>query len=125
MNYKLQSNYEAKILFEASVAIDGTSYLIIYGEHVNGNFCCVPEQGWGCEMSDPSDTFYNSRSLINSGAPETIATYISQAIKDKSDELEANQKEFEAQNNDRALIEQLKSDTANRDRSDNGPAISI
>ncbi|MGN0569276.1 MAG: DUF6618 family protein [Candidatus Fimenecus sp.] len=118
MSFKIQSSYEAHILFEASVAINGTSYLVIYGEHVNGNFCCVPDHGWGCEMADPSDVFYNSRNLVNCGAPETVAPYIAQSIKAKAEELKATEKNSVTEQIDRALMEQLKADTEKRTTGD-------
>ncbi|MDE6021567.1 MAG: hypothetical protein K2H01_11305 [Ruminococcus sp.] len=84
MDYKIETNYNANILFEASVAVQGQSYLVIYGEHINGYFCCIPSHGWGCEMSEPSDVFYNSQSLVNCGVPEEIAKALANSIKERS-----------------------------------------
>lgn len=82
MNAKIQASYPAQVHFEISVTIAGESYLIIYGEHINGNFCCVPDRGWGCEMTEPSDLYYNSSKLQSCGAKKEIADSISKAIKE-------------------------------------------
>ena len=43
MDYKIEKIYNtnAKVLFEISVNVKGMPYLVIYGEHVNGNFCSM------------------------------------------------------------------------------------
>ena len=51
MGFKIENIFKAKTVFEANISIGGCTYLIIYGEHINGAFCCIPNWGWGCEMS--------------------------------------------------------------------------
>lgn len=114
MDFKIETNYNANVLFETSVAMNGQSYLVIYGEHINGNFCCVPEQGWGCEMAEPSDVFYNSRSLVNCGAPEEVADALAKAIAQRSKEPDLSHEALTTSLVDRALAEQMKADTENR-----------
>lgn len=57
--------YDCKALFEITVEYKGGSYLLIYGKHINGYFCCLPMLGLSCEMSNPHDTFYNAGKLIS------------------------------------------------------------
>lgn len=54
MNYKIERKFKATALCEFSVTIGGFSYLVIFGKHINGYYCCVPNFGWGCEMAEPS-----------------------------------------------------------------------
>ncbi|MBQ9713703.1 MAG: hypothetical protein IJV83_00080 [Clostridia bacterium] len=75
--------YNAQVLFEISADVRGDSYLVIYGKHVNGYFCCIPNWGIGCEMAEPSDIFYNTEKLLFAKCPKysakDIATYIQKA----------------------------------------------
>lgn len=92
MNAKIQASYQANVHFEISLSIAGESYLVIYGEHINGNFCCVPDRGWGCEMTDPFDTFYNANKLQTCGADSDISTSIANAIKETADKYAEKRK---------------------------------
>lgn len=114
MDFKLETNYNANVLFETSVAVNGQSYLVIYGEHINGNFCCVPAYGWGCEMAEPSEVFYNSRSLVNCGAPKDVADALAKAIAQRSKEPDLSHEALTTSLVDRALAEQMKADMENR-----------
>ena len=64
---KTTTIYKGSVLFEANIEANGCSYLVIYGKHVNGYFMCIPNFGFGCEMSDPADMFWNCESMINAG----------------------------------------------------------
>ena len=55
--------FEATVLFEATIDTCGSCYLVIYGRHVNGYFCAIPNFGISCEMAEPNDTFYNMERL--------------------------------------------------------------
>jgi hypothetical protein len=92
MNTKIQANYQANVHFEISVAINGQSYLIIYGEHINGFFCCIPTHNWGCEMSDPADTYYNANRLQCCGADTDTAASIANVIKETANKYAEKQK---------------------------------
>ena len=81
MKFSIEGMFCAKVMFESSVAIGGRTYLVIYGEHVNGCFCCVPGENWGCEMAGSDDTAYNRDRLIDCGAGREVATEIAKAIK--------------------------------------------
>lgn len=115
---KIEINYNANVLFETSVAVHGESYLVIYGEHINGNFCCIPSHGWGCEMSDPKDVYYNSRNLVNCGAPEGIAQALAKAIEQSSEDPALSHKSLTSSLIDRALAEQMKADAVTRTETD-------
>ena len=72
--------YHATVQAEFSVGIDGKSYLVIYGTHVNGGFCCIPNWGFACEMGDADDVLYNTTKLeerFGHGVAETLAHCIS------------------------------------------------
>ena len=77
MNNKI---YSAEVMFEANISVKGTGYLVIYGKHVNGYFCCIPNWEIGCEMAEPSDTFYNADQLRSVGIGSEAAKGIAEAI---------------------------------------------
>ena len=56
---------------EFSVDIKGNSFLVIYGTHINGGFCCIPNWQFGCEMGPPDDISYNAEMLSRRFDPET------------------------------------------------------
>ncbi len=66
--------------FETEVNYRGQSYTVIYGEHVNGGWCCVPNWGVGCEMGSTDDKQFNAAALeragLNPGAAKAIADKI-------------------------------------------------
>ncbi|HIS62168.1 MAG TPA: hypothetical protein IAC14_07970 [Candidatus Scybalomonas excrementigallinarum] len=64
MNFRIESEFEAKVLYEYSVAIEESSYLVIYGKHINGYFCSIPNWGKGCELGSPENVGYNQEKLI-------------------------------------------------------------
>lgn len=82
LKFKVREMFDASVIFEANVEYFGYSYLIIYGEHINGYFCAIPNHGICCEMASPSDTFYNSERLIQADLPEHIADNLAKAIKE-------------------------------------------
>lgn len=67
-----------------SVDADGYNFTVIYGGYENGHFCCIPNHGIGCDMSSPTDVFYNTEALQRHGlsaeAAKTIATAIKKAV---------------------------------------------
>ena len=80
MTYIIQAIYKAEAMLEISVDVNGNNYLVIYGNHVNGGFCCIPNWGYACEMGDPSDTFYNAESLTRCKMAKSCAKAIAEAI---------------------------------------------
>lgn len=81
MNYKVISRHEVGNVIEFTMDIGDWSYLIIYGKHVNGYFCAVPNHGWGCEMSAPDRIAYNSTKLTTCGVKYDVAKAIAEAIR--------------------------------------------
>lgn len=72
--------YKSNTIFEADISVNGQSYLIIYGKHINGYFCCIPNWNIGCEMAEPIDTYYNANKLNKAGIRATTAEAIAKEI---------------------------------------------
>ena len=49
--------------YEAVITARGTYFHVIAGKYQNGNYLCVPNMDFGCELSDFSDTFWNSERI--------------------------------------------------------------
>lgn len=74
--------YTVEARFEVSFDANGSHFLVIYGKHGNGGFCCIPNFGIGCEMSDePNDVFYNTEKLSGAGLAWVDAEAVAKAIK--------------------------------------------
>ena len=86
LEYNITASFTVKAMFEMSVDVDGSSFLVIYGRHINGGFCCIPNWQIGCEMSVPNDVFYNSGQLMRCELNENVAVAIACAIKEKGSE---------------------------------------
>lgn len=80
MNYNISARYKASVLCEISVDVDGLHYLVIYGTHINGGWCCIPNWILGCEMGDHTDTFFNTEALVRAGLNTNAAKAIASAI---------------------------------------------
>ena len=76
------AKFEARVIFEANINVCGSCYLVIFGRHINGYFCAIPNFGLSCEMAEPSDTFYNTESLIGVGVWEKAAQELAKAIRE-------------------------------------------
>lgn len=81
MDFQVEAKHKAEVLFEVSIGVKGRAYLVIYGKHINGYFCCVPNWGWGCEMAEPEDVWYNADKLEGAGAKPEVAQALAEAIK--------------------------------------------
>ena len=80
---KVVVRYDASVLFEIGVDAGGNHYLVIYGKHINGYFCCIPNWNVSCEMAEPYDVFYNREKLVNDAAiGYNAAAAIAKAIRD-------------------------------------------
>lgn len=76
VNQKDFSN-ETNIYFEHHVSYEGYGYTIIFGHHINGGFICIPNWGWGCEVSNFCGSVgYNTNKLVKAGVPEDVARKI-------------------------------------------------
>ena len=80
MSYQIKAMYSGTVRFEISVDVDGNNYLVIFGEHINGLFCCIPIHGISCEMAYPTETGFNTEALCGRGVPYNSAAAIADAI---------------------------------------------
>ena len=92
---KNQRFFKVAVLFETDIVANGCSYLVMYGKHVNGYFCCIPNFGYGCEMSDPNDTAWNYNSLIKTGIDKTAAKHIVGEIKNIMKQIDDPDESFD------------------------------
>ena len=81
--YEIENIFKAECISEISVAVNGYSYLVIFGTHINGGFCCITAWGVGCELSSHehfTDIGFNAerigKALKNSAAGLCIAKAI-------------------------------------------------
>ena len=49
--------------YEAVITAMGTSFHVITGKYRNGNYLCVSNMDFGCELSHFSDTFWNAERI--------------------------------------------------------------
>ena len=88
MKYDIRGLYKVGKVIEFSVDIGDFNYLVIYGRHINGYFCAVPNWGWGCEMGKPDSIMYNKDKLVDmAGVPEHVAPCIADAIQEVWDNV--------------------------------------
>lgn len=80
MDYIIQKKYIASVELEISVDANGYNFLVLYGKHINGGWCAIPNHGVACEMGDANDTFYNAEALIHCGMSVRCARAIAAAI---------------------------------------------
>lgn len=73
--------YKVEALFEVSFDANGSHFLVIYGKHGNGGFCCLPNWGISCEAGDADDVFYNTEKLSDAGLTWNDAEAVAKAIK--------------------------------------------
>ena len=85
--------YKADALFEVQFDTCGSNYLLIYGKHINGYYCCIPNFGVSCEMAEPTDTFYNYERLCAVGIDKQAAKDIAQMIKQVGAQVSPNEDE--------------------------------
>jgi|LGVF01.2.fsa_nt_gb hypothetical protein len=76
--------YSTTVPYEINISTNGSSYHILLGSHLGGNFICIPNWEIGCELASYSDIFWNSEKLSNHMNPvdaECIANSIKQLNK--------------------------------------------
>ena len=70
-----------EIFFEQSLDINGFSYLVIFGHHINGGFIAIPGWNIACEASGFSgNENYNIQKLADAGLPVNVAEVIAEKI---------------------------------------------
>jgi len=74
--------YKVSDCKEISVDYNGFSYVVIYGEHVNGGFFCIPNFQVGGELSsETTDVLWNSESIGRALEDMEAGKAIARAIK--------------------------------------------
>lgn len=68
--------------YEADLSLNGNSYHVIFGRHINGWFLCIPNHQIGVELAHPSDRFWNQESLVHAGISVKEAKAIAGALKE-------------------------------------------
>lgn len=62
--------------YEAIIEGKGSSFHVIVGPQINGNFLCIPNWQIGCELASLSDVFWNSEQIsqhLNQIDTKTVA----------------------------------------------------
>ncbi len=83
VNWEIEHSYDAECIREISVAVNGNSYLVIFGKHINGGFCSIPNWGAGCELSSHDhfgDIGYNAERIGKGLKNATAGRCIAEAI---------------------------------------------
>ena len=82
MDYKISYIGDDSINNIHHIGIDynGNYYSVIFGRYINGGFCSIPNFGVGCELSNFSDTFWNTESLSRVLKSKRTAKVIAMAI---------------------------------------------
>lgn len=100
MDFKLERIFKASVIFEASIAVNEHSFLLIYGEDINGYWCCIPNWDVGGKMSSPDHIHYNQQQLeiygIEPADARGVAQAIAQVAKDHQPQQTAMDKLLEA-----------------------------
>lgn len=86
--------HDVKAQFEVAFDANGYHFLVIYGRHENGGFCCIPNWNIGCEMSDTADIFYNYEKLIDAGFDLDNAKAVAEMIKKAGDKVAATARNY-------------------------------
>lgn len=83
MRWEIENVHASGVFKEVSVAVGDYSYLVIFGKHVNGGFCCIPNFNAGCELSSHdrfSDIGYNAEKIGKALKNKTVGRCIAEAI---------------------------------------------
>ena len=51
--------------YEMDLEARGYSFHLIFGSQVNGNFLCIPNWQFGCELGGLTDKFWNTESILH------------------------------------------------------------
>lgn len=72
---------QAPLFYEAVVEARGTCFHLIAGSYQNGNYLCIPNLGFGCDLSQFTDTFWNREQIsryFNKVDAESLVSAIAQ-----------------------------------------------
>lgn len=81
-DYKISYNGDNYINNVHHIGVDynGNYYSVIFGEYVNGGFCCIPNWNIACELAEFDDLQWNEESLskmLDNKVAKVIALAIS------------------------------------------------
>lgn len=62
--FRIGRNYEVSETGAATIDIQGSSYMVIYGKTIGGWYFAIPNWGKGGELAHPKDTFWNMESIM-------------------------------------------------------------
>lgn len=83
---------KTKDLTEAVVSGRGSSFTVIAGKYINGNFICIPELNVGCPASEWKDVLWNKErlsGLMNETDAVTVAFGVKAMMEEKVKSREA------------------------------------
>lgn len=66
--------------YEMEVQARGSYFHIIFGEHTNGHYACIPNWNIGCELASYSDLFWNIERISAQVKTKVDAISIAYAI---------------------------------------------
>ena len=70
-----------KVEFEHDIEVNGYSYLVIFGRHINGGFIAIPNWNVCTEASAfNGDVWENTERLVKQGLPQETARAIAEHI---------------------------------------------
>lgn len=73
-----------KVFFEHSISVNGSDYMVIFGQHINGGFISIPNWNISCEASTILPTSgYNAERLVQAGMDEETAVAIANYVDDE------------------------------------------
>ena len=83
IDWEIERVFPEDSISEISVAVNGSSYLTIFGHHIHGGFCAIPLYGVSCELShhnDFGDIDYNAHRIGRALKNMTVGRVIAEAI---------------------------------------------
>ncbi len=82
MKAEIRATYNVSNPHEISVERNGYSYLVIYGQHINGWFIAIPNQNVCVEAAHPTETFYNAENLGLAMRNKSLARAFADAVEE-------------------------------------------
>lgn len=82
MKAEIQRDYGSYTVYEIRVERNGFSFLVIYGQHVNGWFIAIPNWKISVEATEPSNYWYNAKKLANAFSNGEMGEAVAMAIKE-------------------------------------------
>ncbi|MCI8950060.1 MAG: hypothetical protein HFG49_08465 [Lachnospiraceae bacterium] len=87
---KITARWKSNPTREIGVEYNGNFYHVIYGEQMDGGFCCIPNWKIGCELAGFHDVFWNTESLESVLKDKNAARKIAEIIADEEEKRSQN-----------------------------------